>query len=150
MDGKRINGRRIGVRDADQKRERGERKPQPKGTKLYVGNLSFDTGVDALKSLVAEHANVVAADLVMDNGRSKGFGFVFIAEDADAAKVVEAINGKEVDGRKIRADIAKQGGGGKRGGGGGGNRRSSREERAKREEAEGGGGKRRRRGPKRS
>ena len=84
----------------------------------------------------------------MDNGRSKGFGFVFIAEDADAAKVVEAINGKEVDGRKIRADIAKQGGG-KRGGGGG-NRRSSREERAKREEAEGGGGKRRRRGPKRS
>ena len=145
LDGKRINGRRIGVRDADQKRERGERKPQPKGTKLYVGNLSFDTGLDALKALVAEHASGTGADLVMDNGRSKGFGFVFIAEDADAAKVVEAINGKEVDGRKIRADIAKQGGG-KRGGGGG-NRRSSREERAKREEAEGGGGKRRRRGP---
>ena len=82
LDGKRINGRRIGVRDADQKRERGERKPQPKGTKLYVGNLSFDTGLDALKALVAEHANVVGADLVMDNGRSKGFGFVFIAEDA--------------------------------------------------------------------
>ena len=86
--------------------------------------------------------------------RSKGFGFVFIAEDADAGKVVEAINGKEVDGRTIRADIAKQGGGGKRGGGkrggGGGGQGSSREERAKREEAEGGGGKRRRRGPKRS
>lgn len=151
LDGKRINGRRIGVRDADQKRERGERKPQHKGTKLYVGNLSFNTDVDALKSLVAEHANVVGADLVMDNGRSKGFGFVFIAEDADAAKVVEAINGTEVDGRTIRADIAKQGGG-KRGGGGGGGggQRSSREERAKREEAEGGGGRRRRRGPKRS
>jgi nucleolin len=148
LDQTKINGRKVGVRDADAKQERGERKPRgPKGTKLYVGNLSFGTDADALKALVAEHADVVAVELAMDGERSKGFGFVFIDPAADAEAVVGALKGSEVDGRTIRVDVAKSGGGRRGGGdrdrGGGGKGGESREERAKREEA-GGGGRRRR------
>lgn len=150
LDKTKINGRRIGVRDADQKQERGERRrKESQGTKLYVGNLPFSADADALKALVAQHAKVLDVQLAMDGERSKGFGFVFIDPAADAEAVVGALKGAELDGRTIRADIAKSGGGGRdrRGGGGGrggkGGGGESREERAKREEAE--GGRRRRR-----
>ncbi len=151
LDQSKINGRRIGVRDADTKQERGEQKPKPpKGTKLYVGNLAFSTDADALKAIVSEHAEVHTVELAMDGERSKGFGFVFIDPSADAEAVVGALNGFEVDGRTLRVDVAKSGGGRREGGSGGGGGRAgeSREDRAKREEADG-GGRRRSRGGRR-
>jgi RNA recognition motif-containing protein len=76
---------------------------------LYVGNLSYDTTEDTLRTLFAEYGEIEAVRVITDRytGRSKGFGFVEIATEEAAQKAIEALNGKSVDGREIRVDKAK-------------------------------------------
>ena len=155
LDGHRINGRRIGVRDADDDKKKGGRKERkdPEGLKLYIGNLPFSATQDHLKDLVAAHATVNEVILATGpGGKAKGFGFVFIAEKDKGEAVVSALNQSEIDGRKIKVDIAKAKGGndgGRKGrsgrDGGDGSGKSARELQALREEGE--GGKKRRRRP---
>jgi cold-inducible RNA-binding protein len=77
--------------------------------KLYVGNLSYDTAVDALKEAFAEFGEIVDAVIITDkmSGRSKGFGFIEFADEEAAKKAVEAMDGKEVDGRKLVVNFAR-------------------------------------------
>ena len=158
LDGHRINGRRIGVRDADDDNKKGRKeRKEPEGLKLYIGNLPFSATQDHLRTLVAAHATVNEVILATGpGGKAKGFGFVFIAEKDKGEAVVAAINNTELEGRKIKVDIAKAKGG--KGGGRGGNRgggrdgdgggKSARELQALREEGEGGKKRKRRPRPK--
>lgn len=98
--------------------------------KLYVGNLSFNTSESQLRELFEAHGQVSSASLVMDRdtGRPRGFGFVEFSNDDEARAAINALNGKNVDGRDLTVNEAKPreaGGGGGRGGfGGGGGGRS--------------------------
>ncbi|MEK7088490.1 MAG: RNA-binding protein [Patescibacteria group bacterium] len=76
--------------------------------KLYVGNLPYTTTNDSLRDAFAQAGTVVSANVLMDKmtGRSRGFGFVEM-EDADADKAIDALNGKELDGRKIVVNEAR-------------------------------------------
>tara|TARA_B100000674_G_scaffold23998_1_gene16769 strand:- start:647 stop:2035 length:1389 start_codon:yes stop_codon:yes gene_type:complete len=128
LDGHRLHGRRIGVRDADNKEKRA--KNQPKGLKLYVGNLPFDADEKAISAFFGEHATINEIAIATDkSGKPKGFAFVFIKEEDSGDKVVKALNGQELNGRRIKVDIS-QGGGKKKTQGG----KSSRELRAIAEE----------------
>jgi cold-inducible RNA-binding protein len=96
-------------------------------SKLFVGNLSFNTTENDLNDAFAAHGTVTETNLMMDrmSGRPRGFGFVTMSSDAEAQTAIEALNGKEMDGRALTVNIAKPredrtGGGG--GGGGGGRR----------------------------
>ncbi len=79
------------------------------GTKLYVGNLSYNTTDDSLKAHFAQAGQVVSATVMMDRmtGRSRGFGFVEMASDSEAQNAVDQLNGKDLDGRPLRVDIAR-------------------------------------------
>jgi cold-inducible RNA-binding protein len=95
--------------------------------KMYVGNLSYDTTEDTLRTLFAEYGEVESVNLIIDrgSGRSKGFAFVEMASDETTQSAIEALNGTSVDGREIRVEKAKpQASRDRRSGGGG--RRSSR------------------------
>ena len=76
---------------------------------IYVGNLSYDTTEDGLRTLFAEHGEVESSRVITDrySGRSKGFGFVEMATEEAAQAAIEALNGKSVDGREIKVDKAK-------------------------------------------
>jgi RNA recognition motif-containing protein len=94
---------------------------------LYVGNLSFSTTENDLREMFAPYGNVERASLVndRDTGRSRGFGFVEMTNDSDAAAAISALNGKDSDGRSLTVNEARpkterSGGGGFRGGRGGG------------------------------
>jgi RNA recognition motif-containing protein len=99
-------------------------------TKLFVGNLSFNTTENALQDAFAAHGNVVEAVLMMDrvSGRPRGFGFITMSTPEEAQKAIEAMNGATLDGRNLTVNIARPreerpgggGGGGGRGFGGGG------------------------------
>ena len=105
-------------------------------SKLFVGNLSFNTTENDLQDAFAAHGTVVEANLMMDrvSGRSRGFAFVTMGSPEEAQKAIDALNGKELDGRALTVNIARPreerpGGGGGRGprreyggGGGGGGR----------------------------
>jgi RNA recognition motif-containing protein len=94
------------------------------GKKLYVGNLSYETSDSDLDKLFAAHGTVQSAQVIMDRetGRSKGFGFVEMGSDAEAQAAIQALNGKEVEGRSLKVNEARpredRGGGGHGGGGG--------------------------------
>jgi len=77
--------------------------------KLYVGNLSYDTRESQLEELFSQVGSVVSAAVIedRDSGRSKGFGFVEMADEAAAAAAIEQLNGKELDGRTIKVAEAK-------------------------------------------
>jgi RNA recognition motif-containing protein len=93
--------------------------------KLYVGNLSFQTSNEELQDLFATVGTVESANVVedRDTGRSRGFGFVEMASQAEGEKAIEELNGKEVNGRELKVNEARprenRGGGGGYGGGGG-------------------------------
>jgi RNA recognition motif-containing protein len=100
-------------------------------TKLFVGNLSFNTTSADLETLFAQAGAVVSANVITDKftGRSRGFGFVEMANTQEAQAAIERFNGAEVQGRALTVNEAKPqersgGGGGRsfggRGGGGGG------------------------------
>ena len=94
--------------------------------KIYVGNLSFNTSNQDLTDIFGEVGTVTSANVIEDRetGRSRGFGFVEMATQADGEKAISELNGKEVDGRALKVNEAKpqennRGGGGNRGGRGG-------------------------------
>ena len=80
------------------------------GRKLYVGNLSFDTTDQTLQDTFSTYGEVTSATVIKDRdtNRSKGFGFVEFSQDADAQKAKGAMDGKELDGRSLRVDEAKE------------------------------------------
>jgi RNA recognition motif-containing protein len=94
-------------------------------TKLYVGNLPFTATEDGVRTLFAAHGTVEKVSLISDRdtGRPRGFGFVEMS-NADASRAMQALNGKDFDGRSLKINEAQDkaggGGGGSRGGGGGG------------------------------
>ncbi len=95
-------------------------------TKIYVGNLSFDTSEDALRTLFAQHGSVESVKLIADRdtGRPRGFGFVEMS-NADASRAMQSLNGKEFEGRALKVNEAQEpnrSGGGRPGGNGGGRR----------------------------
>jgi RNA recognition motif-containing protein len=99
------------------------------GTRLYVGNLSYQVDSSELQQLFAQHGTVNSAEVISDRltGRSKGFGFVEMGSDAEAQAAIAALNGMEHGGRALTVNEAKPreerprgGGGGGYGGGGGG------------------------------
>lgn len=77
--------------------------------KLYVGGLSYNTTDAGLKDAFSQVGEVVSASIIMDkmSGRSRGFGFVEMANDEDASKAIEMWNGKELDGRTLVVNEAK-------------------------------------------
>lgn len=98
---------------------------------IYVGNLPYSTTDDDLRGLFAAHGEVASARVVIDRmtGRSKGFGFVEMADRAQAQQAIDALNGYEVEGRKLRVNESQprppredRGGGGFRGRDRGGSR----------------------------
>jgi RNA recognition motif-containing protein len=103
-------------------------------TRLYVGNLSFNTTADGVRTAFTQFGTVSDVHLVTDRetGRSRGFAFVTMGTTDEAAKAIEGMDGKTLDGRPLRVNEAEQrqqrggggggGGGGYRGGGGGGYR----------------------------
>jgi RNA recognition motif-containing protein len=96
--------------------------------KLYVGNISFNTTNQDLNDLFGQIGTVESANIIEDRetGRSRGFGFVEMASQADGENAIAQLNGKEVDGRALKVNEAKpqqnRGGGYGGGGGRGGNR----------------------------
>ena len=94
---------------------------------IYVGNLSFDASEADLRAAFEAYGEVLKANIITDRdtGRSRGFGFVEMAEREDGVKAIEALNGTELSGRTLTVNEAKPrresgGGGGGRGGYGGG------------------------------
>jgi cold-inducible RNA-binding protein len=95
-------------------------------TKLYVGNLAFQTTSQELQELFAQAGTVESASVVedRDTGRSRGFAFVEMSTKEEASAAIDQFNGKEVGGRALKVNEAKprenrSGGGGGRGFGGG-------------------------------
>src|SRR6266498_3747159 len=78
-------------------------------TKLYVGNLSYDTTENDLQDLFAAHGTVIGAQLIMDkmSGRSRGFGFVTMETKESADAAIAAMNGKNVEGRDLTVNEAR-------------------------------------------
>src|SRR3982751_4578952 len=105
------------------------------GSKLYVGNLSYNATGSDLEQLFAQHGTVQSAEVIADRdtGRSKGFGGVQMGSDEEAQAAISALNGQQHDGRALTVNEAKPRedrprgggdgfGGGRSGGGGGGGR----------------------------
>lgn len=88
--------------------------------KLYVGNLSYNTDDSRLREVFEAYGDVESAVVIMDRetGRSKGFGFVEMANADEADAAINATNGQEVDGRELKVNEARpredRGGGGRR------------------------------------
>jgi len=100
------------------------------GTKLFVGNLSFNTTEGDVQALFQQAGAVAQCELIMDKftNKSRGFAFVTMGSEADAAKAIATFNGHQLDGRALTVNEAKpredrpRGGGGFGGGGGRGER----------------------------
>ena len=99
------------------------------GKKLYVGNLPFNTTDESLHEIFSQAGNVQSAKIITDRdtGRSKGFGFVEMSSDQEAADAIQKFNGAEYGGRNMtvaeaRPMAPREERGGHRGGGGGGRR----------------------------
>lgn len=77
--------------------------------KLFVGNLAFTTTAEQLRTLLAQAGTVTSAELVKDRstGESKGFAFVVMATQADAAKATQMYNGYSLDDREIKVGPAR-------------------------------------------
>src|SRR5215471_21355859 len=91
---------------------------------IFVGNLSYGTTEDVVRSLFEAYGAVDKVSIITDRdtGRAKGFGFVEMSSNADADRAIAALNGKEVDGRALNVNEARPksersfgGGGGRRG-----------------------------------
>jgi RNA recognition motif-containing protein len=78
-------------------------------SKLYVGNLSYNTTEDSLRSTFAEAGTVVAIDVIKDRdtGQMKGFAFITMGNQEEAENAIKLLNGKMLDQRAIKVNIAK-------------------------------------------
>ena len=98
------------------------------GKKLYCGNLSYKLRSEQLEQLFSNYGTVVSAQVIEDRetGRSKGFGFVEMSTEQEAADAIDGLNGRDQDGRTLQVNEARpredRGGGGGGGGGYGGGR----------------------------
>ena len=79
---------------------------------IYVGNLSFNTTVEDLKTMFADFGEVAEAKIIMNRHtrQSKGFGFIDMPSNSEADQAIKALNGKPVDGRLIKVNPADPGG----------------------------------------
>lgn len=116
LNGHKINGRKIGVRDADSDDKKGkrEKRKDPEGLKLYIGNLPFKATEENIKAMFNGIATV--NDLVIatsGDGKPKGFAFAFVKETDKGDEIVSKLNGSELLGRRIKVDVSQ---GGKKGG----------------------------------
>ncbi|MBI4902910.1 MAG: RNA-binding protein [Acidobacteria bacterium] len=101
---------------------------------IFVGNLSFGATEDSVRSMFEAHGTVDRVSIVTDRetGRSRGFAFVEMPNDSEGNAAINAINGRDMDGRSLNVNEARPkedrgfGGGGRGHGGGGGGRRNSR------------------------
>ena len=89
---------------------------------VFVGNMSFEATESGLRSLFEPFGEITRIQLITDRdtGRARGFGFVEMSNDEEAAKAIAALNGTQMDGRALNVNEAKPKatGGGQRGGGG--------------------------------
>jgi len=91
------------------------------GSKLYVGNLSYDVDSSTLEGLFGTYGTVASATVIndRDTGRSKGFGFVEMNSEAEAQAAIDGLDGQDCMGRALKVNEAKprenRGGGGRRG-----------------------------------
>jgi RNA recognition motif-containing protein len=78
-------------------------------TNLYVGNLSFRTSTSQLEGLFADFGEVTSAQVITDRdtGQSRGFGFVEMKTADQANSAISGLNGREVDGRQLKVNVAK-------------------------------------------
>jgi len=78
-------------------------------TKLFVGNLSFQTTENELQDAFAAHGTVVEANLMMDrvSGRPRGFGFITMSTPEEAQKAIAALNGAQLGGRALTVNVAR-------------------------------------------
>lgn len=78
-------------------------------SKLYVGNLSYDTTENSLRTAFESAGTVVSVDIIKDRdtGKMKGFAFVTMSSDAEAQNAAKSLNEKMLDNRQIRVDIAR-------------------------------------------
>ena len=78
-------------------------------TRLYIGNLSYNTTENQLQDLFAQHGPVTNVDLIMDkfSGRPRGFGFITMETNEGAEAAIQALNGKNVDGRDLMVNEAR-------------------------------------------
>ena len=76
---------------------------------LYVGNLSYDMSEENLRTEFAEYGEVQSAKIITDRdtGRSRGFGFVEMNSDGEGKKAMEALNGKDCEGRQLVVNEAR-------------------------------------------
>lgn len=79
---------------------------------IYIGNLSFSTTEDSLKSLFAEFGDVESVKIIKDrySGRPKGFGFIEMPSNSEADQAIKALNGNRIDGCNIKVKPADSGG----------------------------------------
>ena len=99
------------------------------GTRLYVGNLSFDTNEDSLRNALSQDGRgVKEVNLVLDRdtGRPRGFAFAEMANDSDAQAAIKALDGADLDGRNLKVNEAHERQPRSEGGGGGGGGRRDR------------------------
>ena len=77
--------------------------------KIYVGNLSWNADENDLRDAFAAHGEVTSVQIITDreSGRSRGFAFVEMANDAEAKDAISAVNDKEIDGRQVKVNEAK-------------------------------------------
>ena len=106
-------------KEAKKQQKKGEEKPFEKrkphpapadgSVEIYVGNLSYDMTEDQLRETFAAYGKVNSARLITNkfNGKSKGFGFVQMPDRAEADKAIAALNEKEIKGRKMKCNVAK-------------------------------------------
>jgi RNA recognition motif-containing protein len=79
---------------------------------IYIGNLSYNTTEDTLKSLFVEFGTVESVKVIKDrfSGRAKGFGFIEMPSNSEADQAIKALNGNRVDGSHIKVRPADSGG----------------------------------------
>lgn len=78
-------------------------------TKLFVGNLSYNTTENALQDAFAAHGTVLEANIMMDrmSGRSRGFAFVTMSTPDEAEKAIQALHGAQLDNRALTVNVAR-------------------------------------------
>ncbi|MBQ0039268.1 MAG: RNA-binding protein [Treponema sp.] len=78
--------------------------------RIYIGNLSFTTNEETITNLFSAYGEVISATIIKDRdtSQSKGFGFVEMDDEADCEGAISRLNGKEVDGRRVRVNYAEE------------------------------------------
>ncbi|MBP7819517.1 RNA-binding protein [Candidatus Gracilibacteria bacterium] len=78
--------------------------------RLFIGNISFRTTEEGLKEAFSKAGTVVSAQIIMDKftGRSRGFGFVEMSSDQEAQEAIAMFNDKDLDGREIKVNVARE------------------------------------------